>query len=164
MAGMTQTTDVVERGFSLRRMVDATPEEVFRAWTDAAHLHWFSSGVGEPDAPEVDLRVGGAWRQMMILDEETDYVTGGIYREIQPPDRLVFTWGAVGGWPEIRPDGLDAAPLVTVTLRAVGDKTELMFDLELPVHLDDDAVAEELATGMAAGWTQTIDRLVESFV
>ena len=158
MAGMTQTTDVVERGFSLRRMVDATPEEVFRAWTDAAHLHWFSSGVGEPDAPEVDLRVGGAWRQLMILDEETDYVTGGIYREIQPPDRLVFTWGAVGGWPLLDAADPRSGPSATVVLEAEGDSTTMTFSVDLAEGFTADEVVQ-----CRGGWEQTIDRLVDSF-
>ena len=36
------------------------------------------------------MRVGGAWRQQMIIDESTAYVTSGVYREIVPDEKLVF--------------------------------------------------------------------------
>src|SRR6266496_3605551 len=84
-----------ERGFTLTRMLDAPRERVFQAWTDPWHLQWFYSDLVDPREPiEVDLRVGGVWRQKMIVDENTEYFTGGIYHEIVPPERVVFTWGA----------------------------------------------------------------------
>ena len=70
-----------------------------------------------PSEPiDVDLRVGGAWRVKMVMNENLQYFTGGIYREIVPGEKLVFTWGAVDGWPEIDSDHLDDCPLVTLTL------------------------------------------------
>ena len=45
----------------------------------------------------------------MVIDESTNFVTGGIYREIVEDERLVFTWGATDGWPKIDPERLDEA-------------------------------------------------------
>lgn len=108
----------LHRGFTLVSRLDAPRTTVFRAWTDPAHLDWFYNDAAPlPAEPiDVDLRVGGAWRQQMVVDEFTKYVTGGIYREISPVDRLVFSWGAVGGWPEITMSQLGDVPLVTVIL------------------------------------------------
>jgi uncharacterized protein YndB with AHSA1/START domain len=153
-----------ERGFTLSRILDAPRELVFRAWTDPRHLHWFFSPVAAVTDPiEVDLRVGGAWRQRMIVDDDTQYVTGGVYREIVPPERLVFTWGAVDGWPRIDPDRPEDGPVVTVTLTPIGERTEMVFHLGLPDHLPDDRVREWFAQGVRAGWSDTIDRLVARF-
>lgn len=75
----------------------------------------------------------------------------------------MFTWGTSDGWPKIDQDHPDDGPVVTVTLNEVGDKTEMIFKLELPEHLSESRVREELATGMREGWGETLDRLVANF-
>jgi uncharacterized protein YndB with AHSA1/START domain len=146
---------MTDRSFTITRTLDAPPALVFGAWTDPEHLGWFFSGHGEPEAPEVDLRVGGAWRQTMIIGDDDRYVTGGVYREIVPGERLVFAWGAEGGWPE-----LDDAPVVTVALSWIDGQTEMAVTVSLPEGLSEERVREQLATGMEVGWNQTVDRLV----
>ena len=84
------------RDLTIVRRLDAPRELVFQAWTDPVHLQWFANPTHPPhELITVDLRVGGAWRLQMIENEDKAYVTGGIYREIVPPEKLVFTWGAV---------------------------------------------------------------------
>jgi uncharacterized protein YndB with AHSA1/START domain len=159
------TTNAAEHGFTLRRVLNAPRDLVFRAWTDPAHLQWFfNPSMPRPSEPiEVDLRVGGAWRVKMVVNEKLQYFTGGIYREIVPGEKLVFTWGAVDGWPEINRDHLDDCPVVTVTLNDLGETTEMIFHVALSEQMSDEAVREWLATGMRVGWSDTIDRLVTAF-
>lgn len=158
----------VERGFTLTRILDAPRDVVFQAWTDPEHLQWFfNPGRPTPTDPIiVDLRVGGAWRQKMDISDETHYFTGGVYREIVPVEKLVFTWGATDGWPEIQLDHLDDSPLVTVTLNELGEhgeKTEMLVHLALPDHLSDEGVREWFGFGIREGMSDTIDRLVARF-
>jgi uncharacterized protein YndB with AHSA1/START domain len=155
------TNDSPQRDFTLTWMLDAPPPDVFRAWTDPDHLHWFYNDDNPmPTEPiEVDLRVGGAWRQQMVIDATTAYVTGGVYREIVPDEKLVFSWGATDGWPELDPERLDDSPLVTVTLTEVGGRTEITVRVDLPAGLSEDRVREWLAIGIQDGWRQTVDRL-----
>ena len=69
------TNTAVKHSFTLNWVLDAPPAEVFRAWTDPEHLGWFYN----PDNPipaepiELDLRVGGAWRQLMVINRSTIY-------------------------------------------------------------------------------------------
>ncbi|HEY7832506.1 MAG TPA: SRPBCC domain-containing protein [Ktedonobacterales bacterium] len=158
-------TNPVERGFTLRRMLNAPRDLVFQAWTDPAHLRWFfNPGMPLPAEPiEVDLRVGGAWRVKMIMSETLEFFTGGIYREIVPGEKLVFTWGAVDGWPEIDADHPDDSPVITVVLTDLGAKTEMLVHIALPEQISDERVREWLATGMREGWRETFDRLVSHF-
>jgi uncharacterized protein YndB with AHSA1/START domain len=158
-------TDAVERGFTLKRMLNAPRNLVFQAWTDPAHLLWFFNPTmpTPPEPIEVDLRVGGAWRIKMVHNEKLQYFTGGIYREIVPGEKLVFIWGAVDGWPTIDPDHPDDSPVVTITFNEVGGKTEMIFQVALSEQMSDERVREWLATGMRDGWSETIDRVVTHF-
>lgn len=153
-----------DRGFTITRLIGAPREAVWRAWTDPAHLGWFFNPDHDPgvDAVSVDLRVGGAWRQRMVIGADTSYLTGGVYRAIDPPERLVFTWGAVGGWPELDPADPESAeaPLATVLLNDLGERTELVFRVDFPAGVDTERLQAWLARGIREGWTATIDRLV----
>jgi uncharacterized protein YndB with AHSA1/START domain len=161
---MTATFDR-GRGLQLERILDAPQELVFQSWTDPASLGWYSSGLeGYTEPVEVDLRVGGYWRQRMIVGENDSYVSGGRYVEIEPPKRLVYLWGATDGWPKLDPDNLDDALRVTVTLTELDDqRTSMLFTVSVPDHFTDEQAAEWLASGMHQGWSMTIDRLVEKF-
>ncbi len=144
--------------------IRATPAAVFRAWTEPAELGWFfNDGMPRPDEPiELDLSVGGAWRQVMVIDADKRYVTGGIYREIVPGERLVFAWGAVGGWPALDPDRLDDGPQVAVRFIPRDGGTELVVDVDLPAHLEEQAAREGWAKALHVGWRMTVDRLANA--
>jgi uncharacterized protein YndB with AHSA1/START domain len=155
------TTDRPRRDFTLTWTLDATPAEVFQAWTDPDHLHWFYNDSNPiPSEPiELDLRVGGVWRQQMVIDQSTTYATGGVYREIVPDEKLVFAWGATDGWPELDPDQLDDSPLVTVTFSQIRGRTEMTVHVELPASLSEDRLQEWWSLGIRDGWRDTVDRL-----
>jgi uncharacterized protein YndB with AHSA1/START domain len=159
---MMQATYNRDRGYRLTRMFEAPVDMVFAAWTEPQYLTWFfNPGMPVEGPATVDLRVGGQWRQHMAVNEEEQYYTGGVYREIVPGKRLQFYWGAVGGWPEIDLDNLGNGPVVTLDFTPRGERTEMMFHLQLPDHLSDETEAEWMASGMDVGWGMTIDRLVE---
>ncbi len=79
---------------TVRRSFPAPRQRVFEAFTnaDALKAWWGPDGYGTPVA-ELDLRVGGRYRLGMrkLPDGEIFYLTG-TYREILPPERLVYTW------------------------------------------------------------------------
>ncbi|RHA41001.1 SRPBCC family protein [Cellulomonas rhizosphaerae] len=139
------------KGFTLTREIDATPEELWTAWTDPDELaHWWHPrGVTTPrDSVTVDLRVGGAYTYTMVNDSTGDeYPTGGVYREIVPTERLVFTWGN----PDDDPDD---APVVTVTFESLGELTLMTFQLQ---GVDGTPGDESFYDG----WVSALDVLVE---
>lgn len=94
----------------------------------------------------------------MVEAPGKSYVTGGIYREIDRPRKLVFNFGAVGGWPDLS-GGLDDALLVTLLFNPVSGGTEMVCRLEVPPHVGDEEARKWFDMGIEAGWTQTIDRL-----
>jgi uncharacterized protein YndB with AHSA1/START domain len=157
------TTERTRRDFTLTWTLDAPAADVFQAWTDPDHLDWYYNPNYPPTEPlELDLRVGGVWRQHMVIDEETDFMTGGVYREIVPNEKLVFAWGATDGWPRIDLDALDEGPQVTVTLHEGGGRTVMTVHVELPASLSEDEVQEWFSMGVRDGWQDTVDRLASA--
>ena len=108
----------------ITRVIDASRDEVFHAWTDPDELRrWW--GPGEFTCPEadVDLRPGGSYRLVMQPAAGEPFVLGGTYREVRPPERLVYTWR----W-ETGPAADGSESLVTVEFREAGEeRTELVL-------------------------------------
>jgi uncharacterized protein YndB with AHSA1/START domain len=105
---------------TITRTFPAPRERVFHAWTEPqALLTWWSGGPElAPALAEVDLRVGGRYRLgMRAPDGVSIYVCTGVFREIHPPARLVYTW-AWEGTPE-------PETVVTVEFRKQGEGTEV---------------------------------------
>ena len=80
----------------IRRIIPATREEVFGAWTDPESLrHWMCPGdILEAEA-QLDVRVGGAYR-ILMKGKDKAYEHTGMYQVVDPPARLVFTWISAG--------------------------------------------------------------------
>src|SRR5947207_8136522 len=152
MMAVAEQATLAEREITITRKFDAPRTVVFRAWTDAAQLAqwWGPKGFTNPVC-EVDLRIGGAIRIHMRSPDGHVYPMRGEFREIVPPERLVFTNIAVDGSDKPIIEGL-----TTVTFAERGGKTTLTL------HTRGRAVVEYAVgylQGMEAGWTGSIDKL-----
>jgi uncharacterized protein YndB with AHSA1/START domain len=141
-----------ERELVLTRMLDAPRALVFQAWTDPHHLArwWGPKGFTNPVC-ELDLRPGGALRIVMRAPDGTDYPMTGVFREIAPPERLVFTNCAVDAQGNTLLEGL-----TTVTFAERDGKTELTLRTRAVAVV---GYAAAYVEGMEAGWTESLERL-----
>lgn len=111
---------------TITRRFPASPERVWRAWTDPAELAlWFSPAPNVPLASaEMDARVGGAFRIALRAGPRLSVIRGRCL-EVVPCSRLVLSWT----WePPHEFEGIDTR--VTVELRNVGGETELTLTHE----------------------------------
>jgi len=131
----------------LERFYSVAPEKVWRAWTDPQALkRWFGPGGHEPvSLAELDLRLGGRYRIVFGGPQGDAHEVQGVYREVVPNRRLVFTWT----WPRSTPE---RESLVTITLRAIAGGTELVFRHER--HFD-----EAVRDNHVRGWTESFVKL-----
>ena len=110
------------------RIIQADAETLFRAWTDPRELmHWWRmAGEGWRFAgASIDLRVGGQYRLGMTDPDGHTHVAVGVYREVQRPVRLVFTWD----WDN--PANRVGETLVSVEFKVLGQKrTEVVLTHE----------------------------------
>jgi uncharacterized protein YndB with AHSA1/START domain len=117
------TADPSSDAVRITRIIDAPRDDVFRAWTDPDQLRrWWRPGEFTCPEAEVDLRPGGSYRLAMQPAEGDAFIVGGTYREVQPPQRLVYTWR----W-ETGPAADGSESLVTVEFIDRGPQTELVL-------------------------------------
>jgi len=93
------TVTASETTLHLKRTFAASRDLVFKAWTDPDELQkWFHvASTWKTPIAEVDLRVGGKYRLGMQNPEEKDpTIVSGIYKEIEEPEKLVYTWAWEG--------------------------------------------------------------------
>jgi uncharacterized protein YndB with AHSA1/START domain len=142
-----------DREIVLSRVFDAPRRLVFEAWTRPEHVRrWYGCGAFELVACEIDLRVGGAWRYTLRESDRLIHTMQGVYREISPPSRLVYTEQYV------TPGFTSKEALVTVLLAEHDGMTILTSTVLHASKADRDA---HLATGMEKGAGTTLDRLAE---
>jgi uncharacterized protein YndB with AHSA1/START domain len=132
---------------TLERFYPVAPEQVWRAWTDPQALkRWFGPGGAQPVAlAELDVRVGGRFRVQFGGPGGAEHEVQGVYREVVPNRRLVFTWT----WPRSTPE---RESLVSIELRKAGRGTELVFTHAQ--HYD-----EAVRDGHRRGWSETFIKL-----
>ena len=83
-----------EFAVSVRREIAAPAETLFDAWLDAESLGaWMRPRVISETRAETDPREGGEFRIVMVRGED-ELLHRGTYREIERPNRLVFTWSS----------------------------------------------------------------------
>ena len=129
----------------IRPRVPAPPERCFQARTEPeAMKRWFGPGVNEVVSAEIDLRVGGRYRVVMLSLGGEEHEVSGEFREVVANRKLVFTW-AWRSTPE-------RESLVTIEFKPLGDATALTL-----TH-------EQFADGAARdrhhqGWIGALDRL-----
>ncbi|HXT05574.1 MAG TPA: SRPBCC domain-containing protein [Roseiarcus sp.] len=131
----------------LNRHFKAPPERLFAAFTERALMQgWYGpAGMTVPHC-EVDARVGGAYRIEMHGAEGNVSIVTGVFREIEPPRRLVFTWGWLNGAGR----NPETVVCLTFTPRAGGT------DLEL---VQTGFAKEEFRLGHNEGWVSALDGL-----
>jgi len=129
----------------IKRTFDAPRDLVWKVWSDPdqAKEWWGPNGFTLPFV-EMDQRPGGKWRAQMRGPDGKDLWQHGVYREIVPPEKTVYTfiWDAEP----------DQEMLVTVLFAARGNKTEMIFRQE-------GFKSAEEKSGHEDGWNQTFDRM-----
>lgn len=129
------------------REFDAAPDLVYRAWTTPELVaRWWHADRGSVTSIDIDLRVGGRWRYVMVATGGFEVAFHGVYREIQPNVRLVTT--------EVFEGAPEAEALTTATFEDLGGRTRLQI---LVRHGSQEARDMHLQSGMEDGLQRALE-------
>jgi uncharacterized protein YndB with AHSA1/START domain len=146
-AGDFNVTLPTDAEILLTRTFEAPRATVFEAWTKAEHvMHWWDPSGVPLSSCEIDLRPGGSFRWVNRA-HGGEHAFTGTYREITPPERLVFTV-------KILPSSPDA--ITTLMFSQEGSKTKLTMRIECASVEDRDAL---LQMRVDAGTGRTLENL-----
>jgi len=137
----------------LRRMLNASQERAFKAWTSAEHIkQWMRPEPGmEVPLVTMDLRLGGKYRIQLKTAEGEYFTAVGVFKELKAPELLVYTWDweKDGGGTEFG-EVEGKTSLVRVEFLKRGEGTELVL-----THSQFAAV--ETRDSHARGWSRIVD-------
>jgi uncharacterized protein YndB with AHSA1/START domain len=143
------TQTATKPSLTLKRRFNAPRAKVFAAWTDPEKMkQWMGPEGVQGISCEIDARAGGSYRLVMRAPNGDEHDVSGVYREVVPNEKLVFTWA----WKS----SPDRQSLVTVLLKADGDGTLLTLTHE---QFFDESARDH----HQHGWTGSLNKL-EKFV
>jgi len=148
---MTQSNETVaDKTLEITRVFDAPRELVFQAWTDSKHMaQWCAPAGFSIPLSEGEAHSGGTWRTTMVAPDGAEYSCNGEYREVVPPEKLVFSHA----WDEA--DMPRHETLVTVTFSDIdANKTRMDFRQEF-------FRSKSSRDGHEGGWTEAFERLTD---
>ena len=150
--GSATVTLPTDEQILITREFDAPKHLVYKAWTTPELVRrWWSGERGEMTIAEIDLRVGGTWRYVMVADGDLEVGFHGEFREIVPNERIVST-EVFEGMPGV-PGG---EALNTLTLTEADGRTTLSVLVEHKTKEERDG---HINSGMEGGMQESMDRL-----
>jgi uncharacterized protein YndB with AHSA1/START domain len=137
-----------ETTLRLERLIPVPPESLFALWVEPAQLvKWWAIDGYEASVHRLDSRSGGPWRVIMRSAGGAQLATSGVYRIVEPPHRLSFTWAWEGA------DGTRGHETeVTVSFEPVPGGTRLVL-------LQQRFESREACQNHNRGWSGAFDRL-----
>lgn len=140
-----------DREILIEREFAAPKHLVYKAWTTPELVkRWWHANRGTATIAEIDLRVGGKWRWVLVTDRGFEVAFSGVYREIVPNEKLVYTeiYEAVGG----------PGAVTHLTLTEENGRTKMRLLVE---HVDKAGRDMHVNSGMEGGLQDALDLLEE---
>jgi uncharacterized protein YndB with AHSA1/START domain len=152
-SGTATVTLPTDEEILITREFDAPPQLVYKAWTTPELVRrWWAGKQGDVTLAEIDLRVGGTWRYVMVARRGQEVAFHGEFREIVPNERLVNTEIYEGA-----PDPGDHPVLNVTTFTELADGRTLLEQLvQCPSKEVRDIIID---SGMEGGMQDSMDAL-----
>jgi uncharacterized protein YndB with AHSA1/START domain len=132
----------------ITRLIKASRERVYTAWTTPEMAKWICTGEREIISANVDARVGGDYKIHVKSKDHGDVKFSGVFRELKSPSKVVLTWN-LG---DCFPDYAGQSTQITVDLtEQKGGTLVTLTHVDLPT--------DEIRDGHSRGWNGSLDNL-----
>ena len=139
------TAASVKPSLTIKKRFKAPPGRVYAAWTNPEELmKWMGPHQVTECVAKTDVRIGGRYQITMKTQGGEEHNVSGVYREIKPNEKLVFTWA----W-RTTPE---RESLVTITFKSDGDGTIMTF-------MHEQLFDEEVRDRHQHGWNGSFEKL-----
>jgi uncharacterized protein YndB with AHSA1/START domain len=140
-----------ETTLRIERLIAAPPELLFALWVEPAQLlKWWAPDGCAASVDVLEVRPGGGWRTTLHKPDGSRASTSGLYRIVEPPRRLSFTWAWEG---DNGARGHESE--VTVTFEPTPGGTRLVL-------VQQRFESKEICDRHTVGWSSAFDRLAKS--
>ena len=159
-SGTAKVTLPTDEQILITREFDAPKHLVYEAWTTPDLVRrWWHANRGEMTVAEIDLRVGGRWRYVMVADGGVEVGFHGEYREVVRDERIVSTEIYEG-----LPEGVseeDAATVNTATFAEANGRTTVTILVQARNKVSRDAIID---SGMEDGLQDALSLLEQTAI
>jgi uncharacterized protein YndB with AHSA1/START domain len=140
-----------ETTLRIERLIASPPDVLFALWIEPVYLlKWWTPDGCEASVDALDVRPGGAWRTTLRKPDGSQASTSGVYRIVEPPRRLSFTWAWEGD------DGARGHESeVTVTFEATPGGTRLVL-------VQQRFESKDVCDRHVVGWSAALDRMTKT--
>lgn len=143
-------SDLEKRTLTIERILPAPIDLVWEAWTRPEHIaNWWGPPGMKLDIVEHEFKVGGKWKYSMTMPDGKEFVTEGIYSDIEENERIISS-------ADFRP--MTTGVEIQAFFKADGNKTHFTFNV---VHPTEEYCRQQEKMGFYNGWGSVFDRLVE---
>ncbi|MEM9052012.1 MAG: SRPBCC domain-containing protein [Bacteroidota bacterium] len=139
--------DLSNRTATIEKIFEAPIKTVWEAWTNPEHIvKWWAPGGMKITVVKHDFYVGGEWKYTMPMPDGKEFVSGGVYKEIVEPTRIITS-------AEFKPmtEGVELQAL----FEAVGDQTKFTFHI---IHPTPEYLKQQEEMGIYNGWGSVFER------
>ena len=152
---MTADAATADRDLVLTRIIDAPRDKVYRCWTDPELVkQWFAPRPWTTSEVRMDVRPGGSSHVVMRDPDGNDYPNPGLFLEVVPNEKLVFTDAFTSAWqPSEKP-----FMVVILTFEDEGGRTKYTAIARHWTVADREAHEK---MGFHEGWGQCANQLEE---
>lgn len=152
---MDKTLKNEERTLRVTRLVEVSREKIYRCWTEPELMvKWFTPSPWGTKSADLKVEAGGRFNTVMLDPDGKEYPNEGVFLEVVPNEKLVFTDAFTEGW---FPSG---KPFMVATLELTEENGKTRYTAYAK-HWTQEACEEHEKMGFVDGWNKALDQLLE---
>lgn len=146
-------SDLAKRTITIKKTIAASIDTVWEAWTRPEHISkWWAPGGAPMSIDKFEFKVGGEWQYSMPMPNGGDFISTGVYKEIEEKRKIVTS-------ADFKP--MTEGVTLEILFEELGGSTKFIFNV---IHPTEEYAKQQEAMGIYNGWGSAFDRLEQYVV